>query len=78
MESSDQVASEMMGELIAYRVAVLTLIASHPEPSRLQERLKIAEESGSAIILAEPHPDETLDAFQRAMRAINALLPPQS
>ena len=75
MDSNGPNISEVMGELIAYRVAVLTLIASHPGVEQLHERLRMAGEQGAAVILGDGHPDETLDAFQCAMSHILTLLP---
>ena len=52
-----------MAEFIAYKVAVLTLIAVHPRAAQLHEPLRIAGEDGAAVILGDGHSDNTLDAF---------------
>ena len=76
MDSNGPQLGEVMGELIAYRVAVVTLIAAHPSAALLHAPLRIAGEQGAAVMLGDGHPDETLDAFQRAMGRIMTLLPP--
>ncbi len=75
MDSKGPQLGEVMGELIAYRVAVVTLIAAHPSAAQLHEPLRMAGEQGAAVMLGDGHPDETLDAFQRAMGRIMTLLP---
>ena len=75
MDTNGLRLSQLMGELIAYRVTMDILISTHPGASLLHDRLRIAEESGTAVILGRAEPDEMLDAFQRAMNDIVRMLP---
>lgn len=63
-------AADAYGELLAYKLALDEVIASHPEPSLLPACLELARQKGVAVLLGLPVPDRALASFESTIDAI--------
>lgn len=73
-EETERVA-QLIGEMTAYRMALVACITGHPYAHLLHGRIQIEREKGVAVLLGEPAPDSAQRGFEQAMDEIAAMLP---